>query len=307
MNRIINYHGIKNATWFENTLIILKSKYKMVSIDEIEDYYFNGGSLQNACHITFDDGDISFYNMVYPILKRYNIPATIFVSPANCISGQNFWFQEIVGYDNSEMIKIISSYLKIDYIYLEKYSVSSILKCLKIDQIWEIIQIYQKKFNVYPKSPQNINVDQLLELGGSGIVRIGAHTQTHPILANESDENSEKEISDSFKGLQSILGHEIKYFAYPNGYPDFDFGQREIDFLIKMNCKIAFSCEPGGFNIDNNTLSINRLGFSHGSEIFIRMKLLLREYWDYFKECVIKGEIDFRIELNRIIENRNTQ
>lgn len=160
MNRIINFHGIKNSSWFEDTLIILKSKYTMVSIDEIEDYYYRGGKLKNACHITFDDGDISFYNMAYPILKHHNIPASIFVSPKVCTDRKNFWFQEIKGYDYSELKKIIVKFLHIEPKYLKQYSINSILKCLKIDQIWSIIELYQKQFNVSPKEPQNISVDQ---------------------------------------------------------------------------------------------------------------------------------------------------
>jgi peptidoglycan/xylan/chitin deacetylase (PgdA/CDA1 family) len=307
MNRIINYHGIKNSSWFEDTLIILKSRYNMVSIDEIEDFYYNRGNLKNACHITFDDGDISFYNMVYPILKRHNIPATIFVSPNMCLEKKNFWFQEIVDYNYTEMKKIISEYLQIELKYLKQYSISAILKCLSIAQIWEIIEIYKKHFGIPQKDPQNISVDQLLELEKSGLIKIGAHTINHPILANENDDNSEKEIIGSFQGLQEILGHEIKYFAYPNGYPNFDFGQREINILKNMNCKIAFSCEPGSFDIKNNTLSINRLGFSHGSKIFIRLKLLLGEYWDYIKESILKSEIEVRIELDKKILLRSTR
>jgi len=298
MNKVINFHSIKNGSWFEDILIILKSKYTIIEIDEIEDLYYNDKRIVNKCHLTFDDGDISFYETVYPILKKYNIPATIYVSPTIIKERKNFWFQEIRGYDTGEMTKIICEFLNIKFNVLNKYSLNAILKCLKIEQIWTIIEIYQKRFNIAAKEPCNISLEQLIEIDSYGLVKIGAHTLNHPILANESDEKSRIEIAESIKGLQEILGHEIKYFAYPNGFPIVDFGHREINILKQNNCKISFSCEPGSFNIQNNPLSIDRIGFSHGSLLFVRTKLILGQYWDSLRDLIIKGEIQTRIEID---------
>jgi len=298
MNKAINFHSISDSSWFEGILNILKSKYTMTGIDEIEDLFFENKKISNKCHITFDDGEISFYNIVYPILKKYNIPATIFVSPDIIKERKNFWFQEIIGYNQNEVKKIICEFLNINYFVLDHYSLTAILKCLKIDQIWTIIEIYQKRFNIAPKEPCNISIDQLLEIDSYGLIKIGSHTLNHPILANESDEKSRSEITESINGLKEILGHEIKYFAYPNGFPIVDFGHREIETLKQNKCKIAFSCEPGSFNIQNNPLSIDRIGFSHGSLLFVKTKLFLGAYWDSIRDIIIKGEIQTRIEID---------
>ena len=305
MNKAINFHGISNASWFEDILIILKSKYTMISIDELEDMYYNDKKITNSCHLTFDDGDISFYKLVYPILKKHNVPATIFVSPTIIKEQKNFWFQEIAGYDHQEVKKIICEVLDIRLAVLNSYSLNAIIKCLKIEQIWAILEAYQKRFNIAPKEPCNIGIDQLIEIDSYGLVKIGAHTLNHPILANENDEKSSSEITDSIKGLQEILGHEIKYFAYPNGFPIIDFGHREINFLKENNCKIAFSCEPGSFSILNNPLSIDRIGFSHGSLFFVRTKLILGGYWDSVRDFILKGEIQTRIEIDTMILKRS--
>ena len=76
-----------------------------------------------------------------------------------------------------------------------------------------------------------MNLDEILELEKSDLVTIGAHTLNHPILQNESLETSRKEITDSIIELEKLLGHKIKYFAYPNGAKALDFGMREIDIL----------------------------------------------------------------------------
>ena len=51
--------------------------------------------------ITFDDGDLSIYGIVYPLLKLYEVPATFFLVP-------NFVGE--VGYMSWEQIREMSSY-----------------------------------------------------------------------------------------------------------------------------------------------------------------------------------------------------
>ena len=199
-----------------------------------------------------------------------------------------------------EMKKIISERVEIDNHIISKYSLGSILKNLKIDLIWEIIGAYQQRFNIKTKEPQNMNLDQLLEIDKQGLVAIGAHTQTHPILANEDDEKSQTEIVDSIKGLKNILNHEITCFAYPNGGPKLDFGGREMDTLKANNCQVAFSTETKNFAITNNPLSVPRYGLSYGGANFIKTKLFFGSYWETIKNLRRKGESKERMELKRI-------
>ena len=290
MNKVINFHNVKDSSWFDMTITILKSKYTMIGIGELESYYYEGKNLKNACHITIDDGDKTFYDVIFPILKKHNIPATIFVSPRICREGKNFWFQEIRGYNEIEIKKIIFERVKIDNHIISKHSAESILKSLDIDLIWEIILAYQQLFSIKVKKPQNMNLDQLLEIDKHGLVVIGAHTETHPILANEDDEKSQKEIVDSIEGLRNILNHEIACFAYPNGTPKLDFGEREMDILKTNNCKIAFSIESENFTIKNHPLSIPRYGLSIGSANFIKTKLFLGNYWEKMKNFIWEAE-----------------
>jgi peptidoglycan/xylan/chitin deacetylase (PgdA/CDA1 family) len=299
MNIVINFHNITDITWFKSVITFLKKKYIIISIEELEDYFYGMNNLKNACHITFDDGDLTFYEVAYPILKQQNIPASLYVSPKICKLKENFWFQEIRDYNEEEIKKLIYHYTLINTSVLKKFPMTSAIKCLNIELIWKIIQSYQEKFHIAKKKPLNINIDQLIEIDREGLVKIGAHTENHPILANEDYETCEREITTSFDNLKGILGHEIKYFAYPNGIPKYDFGQREIEILKKNNCRIAFSANPDNFTKLNNPLSINRYSLSHGNMLFISSKLLLKENWDKIKNLFRKSEIQTRIELNR--------
>jgi hypothetical protein len=56
------------------------------------------------------------------------------------------------------------------------------------------------------------------------------HTVTHPILARATDEESRREIVESWKRLRAEATRPLQILAYPNGRWG-DFGQRETDVL----------------------------------------------------------------------------
>lgn len=86
---ILMYHSVsKNSKFstilvdkFERQMVFLKKNaYRVeklsVLIDELKQQKKTSGSVA----LTFDDGYEDFYVNVYPILKRYNLPATVFVT-----------------------------------------------------------------------------------------------------------------------------------------------------------------------------------------------------------------------------------
>ena len=59
---------------------LVKEKYHFVSMKDIYAFYYNGVNLPDkSIVLTFDDGFEDNYINAYPILKKYNIPATIFL------------------------------------------------------------------------------------------------------------------------------------------------------------------------------------------------------------------------------------
>jgi len=278
---VINFHELNDPVWFENIICFLKKKYNPVHLPELISLYNKGNELTNICHITVDDGDRSFYKGIYPVLKKHKIPVTIFVSSDAAINQVNFWFQEIMGYERQRLLKIFSEVTGINVNDIKEFPLVNIFQCLTIDPIWEIINRYQKQYKPDKKPCQNMCVNELKEVENSGLVTIGAHTLRHPILANEELHISKNEIASSITNLADILGHEIKYFAYPNGIPDLDFGQREMDLLNDCGCTCSFSTESGNFNLRSSLLSMPRYGLSCGdSRSYMKTKLFFGSYWN---------------------------
>ena len=271
-NIILNFHAINDSQWFENILKIIKRLYKPISYEDVENFYLQGEMIKHACHITFDDGHLSFYEIVFPLLKRHNIPASIFVSPKVISDKINFWFQEINGYDFEILNKIIDT--RYGFKRFEAIPVKAKLKRLKINEIWDVIYEYQKQTGTQPKSCVNMNKNQIIEVYQSGLVHVGAHTMNHPILKNESVDTVEYEIGTSVAELGKLLGTSIHSFAYPNGKPKLDFDNREIDILKKNGIKLAFSTVAKTLKEEDDLFSIPRSGFEGGSTPYIYLKLL---------------------------------
>jgi len=299
MNRIINFHVVKDIKWFDSIISSLKSSYNLVSVDTVYDFYLGNSNHKNICHITVDDGDKTFYDNIFPVLKKHNISATLFVSPTICKKEENFWFQEISGYNPLELKRIIGNLYNIPNDILKKYQVENILKAMSIKKIKGIINNYQKANRTSRKYFRNITVDQLKEIHSSGFVTIGAHTMNHPILSKEDEEESRYEVCNSISDLSDILNTQIKYFAYPNGIPEMDFNAREEVFLKDAGINLAFSTVSKNLSRTDSFTRIPRFQISDNESFSsVKKKLLLGPVWEPFKRLKTHSEFNERKQLN---------
>ena len=96
--RILMYHSIDDdhsylhsvsPIAFEKQMQFLATKYNVISLNQILEY-FDGDRAwpDNPVVITFDDGLANVYTTAYPILKKYKLPATVFLVPDWITSGE---------------------------------------------------------------------------------------------------------------------------------------------------------------------------------------------------------------------------
>jgi len=305
MNKILNFHLVNDIEWFDKIISLIKRKYNIVSIDTLEQYYNGTIKLKNACHITVDDGDKTFYDIIYPVLKKYKVPASLYVSPKIFKNQTNYWFQEVEGYKVEILKRIIAEQEKVEIQRLAQYDIFTILKSFEISKIHDILKAYRDETNTPLKPYQNMSIEELKEVDEFGLVTIGAHTMNHPILNNETDDSSKYEISSSVEELESLLGHSVKCFSYPNGIPGFDFTEREQNFLKQKNIKLTFSTKAINFRFSDNVFSIPRIGVSNNENmLFLKAKLFLGSFWDYLKKVKSDGEYTQRKKLKEIFHVR---
>jgi peptidoglycan/xylan/chitin deacetylase (PgdA/CDA1 family) len=94
--RILCFHGINDnyinpygvaVSDFSEQMRFLSNNYEVVQIDRVIARIQEGKSLQSSMiAVSFDDGYQDFYFHAYPILKKYAIPATVFL-PTGSIDG----------------------------------------------------------------------------------------------------------------------------------------------------------------------------------------------------------------------------
>src|SRR5215467_4075836 len=88
------FTGMKIDT-FEKHMEYLSDYYDIMSLEEIIDRMKYNDIPDDTIAITFDDGYKDVYLNAYPILKKFSIPATIFL-PTSCIdTGEVLWHDRV--------------------------------------------------------------------------------------------------------------------------------------------------------------------------------------------------------------------
>ena len=302
---VLTFHKEEDGPLFEKIIIALKAGYRLVSIEQLEMLLLQKQSTKNICHISFDDGERSFYSTIFPLLIKHNVPVSLFISPDVVSFNTNYWFQEIEGWDEKILKSILAQHLNMRSDKLKEFPATSILKNLSFHNISAIIESYRQQTGSEKKAPQNMNTDELKTVDASGLVTVGAHTLNHPVLANENDDDCYYEISQSIKRLETLLGHPVKYFAYPNGRAGIDFGEREMTYLRENMVSIAFSSELGNLSSSTNVLSVPRMGFSRmglePSNPLIVYRLNLGKNWIDIKSIFKPSEKKFRQRIKKLL------
>lgn len=84
-------------------------------------------------------------------------------------------------------------------------------------------------------------------------VDFGCHSYSHRLLFDLDDHSLKKEVSESKKILENILGRKIHAFAYPHGRAD-----EKTRNLVKKNYKLAFRINPALNNNQVDRYNLNR-------------------------------------------------
>lgn len=221
-NRILSlYFHNPSPRVFENVIKwCVYHKYRFVNLDEM--YNTITGKIcpnERIVFISFDDGWRTNLDLL-PIVEKYSVPITIFVTTEPIISGNYWWEYGLNLYGANEVEKI---------------------KKLPYAQFKEVVSEIKTKCNLIRSA---INESELEKLIKHPLVSVQSHTVTHPILTNCDMATLTYELSESKKYLEEKLKKEVIAFSYPNG----NVGMREMEAVKKAGYKIAFTTQP--INID---------------------------------------------------------
>lgn len=282
-------NGITLPQNFDKQIRYLTKKCNLISMDTLMDCWQNNKPLpKRAVIITFDDGYKDNYLYAYPILRKYDVPATIFLTSGCINSGNLLWWDKVTHL----IAETLLSEITIDGIGHFNLRTPS--------QKWRAISTIRKKIKVLPELDKlafikqlqkNTKVQVKVELAGKiylsweeiaemlkNGVSFGSHTKTHPVLTKIPVEAADKEISESKKKLEKELAQPITFFSYPNGREG-DFDQKTKEILKRNNFKAAVTSVYGKNILYNNgfdVYNLNRIMIGNKSfnTFLARIKLL---------------------------------
>ena len=253
--RIIMFHGIEKnrADSFHKQIDYLNRYFKIVPLGTlIETAKINdSANTSNEIALTFDDGLRNNVTVVYPILRKFEAPATFFVCPGLIESGKWLWNHEV----RCRMRSLAPSDLTL---LLEKLSANTDtieatvewMKTLcrhKRKNAEELIRDATPRFRPTPEQEGAYNImnwDELAFLDPQ-LITIGSHTRTHPILTTLPEDEAKAELLESRHCLGVKLQRPVDFFCYPNGSYN-----EHIYRAVKNIYRAAVTVESGTLSTD---------------------------------------------------------
>jgi len=265
------FFPITSIRVFEKQIMHLVENYNVVPLDEIVDRLKNGASVRGRVAITFDDGFRDNYENAYPILRKYNVPATIFLATQFIETGAAPWFIKLryifmktdkIDYRTSLNGKSISFQMRTRE---ERYGASEAImiyfkNCLDAERV-SVTDRLCEELSVRDFGGLDnlmLNWSQVREMSEQGI-SFGAHTVSHPVLATVPLDEAKREISESKKKIEERIGKPVSSFAYPFGKKA-DYKPEIFPILEKIQFKCAVTTEAGINNYGTSLFELNRFG-----------------------------------------------
>ncbi len=201
--------------------------------------------------ITFDDGYRDNLDVAVPILERYGLHATFFITTAYQDGGMmwnDLLIESLLNWPEPELDLRAIGFNRYEWRTAEQ----------RVRQLPTVIHGFKylphdlrerEAAALYARSGVNsprlmMNADEILNLHRCGM-GIGGHTHSHPILSRLTVEGARTEIATNKARIEEIIGQPLPLFAYPNGKPGLDFTLVHVALVREAGYQAAFSSSPG--------------------------------------------------------------
>ena len=265
------FPGEVDAQRFDAACAWLRRWYRVLPLDEAATRLTEGSLPSRSLAITFDDGYADNHTVALPILQRHGLVATFFVA-TGFLDGGCMWNDRIVeavrqcrgdvldlttigAFEDAVRIRhptanIVDRRRAIDTILLA-------LKHLKPGERQVGTDAIVRAAGARVPADLMMTGQQVLALAQAGM-QLGGHTENHPILARLSDSEALAEIVRGRVALESISQAPITLFAYPNGRPDLDYGERDVALVRSAGFQAAVTTAWGAAGAGADPLQLPR-------------------------------------------------
>lgn len=233
---ILLYHRVAPRTWdpwnlkvtpkhFEEHMRYIADHYPVLRFEE------DWSEVEEpSVVVTFDDGYLDNYTIALPILEKYRIPATIFVSTGSMGTEDLLWWDclDRLVMAREDVPASVTVNGEAFALYGERrdgngtllHEVWKVLKQSLPSQRDAVLQELKRGLgeDVYRSaSDRVVTGEELKRLADSPWITIGGHTVTHSMLSVESEEMQKWEFAESKHRIEEIIGDAVDVMSYPFG------------------------------------------------------------------------------------------
>jgi peptidoglycan/xylan/chitin deacetylase (PgdA/CDA1 family) len=257
--------GEPSAAEFEHRMRWVKANFEVLPLSEAVRALRDDGLPRGALCITFDDGYADNYDVALPVLLRHGLAATFFVATDFLDGG--CMFNDVV---IEALRRARSAHLDLDDLGLGRHPLGSDGQRVgAIDRILARLKYFEPErrrrvaLDIAKRAGSRVPSDlmmtsaQVRALHAAGM-EIGAHTVTHPILAEIPLERARHEMEASRARLEQITGAPVRLFAYPNGRPRRDYHAGHAALARELGFAAAVSTAWGAARAGDDLYQIPR-------------------------------------------------
>jgi peptidoglycan/xylan/chitin deacetylase (PgdA/CDA1 family) len=287
---VLTYHGLRCSapppgfSWpllhvdsFASQLSYLKDRYRIAPIDDAIQELLSGGLSEPTACITFDDGYRSNFTLGLDVLQRYAAPATIYLATGLIGTNRILWTAELdLAFQQTTRHSVDLRPLEPGIVRLGSVMQRAVLARRVIDQLKALQRgalterLAAVRTELEVPTPEHggaygfMSWDEVKTMEESGLIRFGAHTVNHEIVARLNDRELSEEIVNSINTVQQRVRKPSATFAYPNGTRT-DFDERAVAVLRTCGCAGAVSTIEGLNDRRTDAFALRR--FNIGSEL----------------------------------------
>jgi peptidoglycan/xylan/chitin deacetylase (PgdA/CDA1 family) len=274
------------ASSFDKQMRYVSRNFKVISIEKLVAAITHGDDISsNTIAVTFDDGWRDNYTEAFSILKKYKIPAMIFLATDLVKSGkippfleismllgkEDIWpakavgiFREIIDKHNLTAIIPELNPSQLQLMARNPYHYMRTLMMLDYKYMQEIIDAMLAELHINKADWSNIrwmiNAEEIGEMAAAGI-EFGSHGESHDLMVLIKLDQVSRELKHSKEYIESLLGKKTNILAYPNGDYN-DKIKREVQAAGYLGAMAMYNEETTD-NIDR--FALRRTGFSEGA------------------------------------------
>jgi peptidoglycan/xylan/chitin deacetylase (PgdA/CDA1 family) len=254
-----------DAARFDRIVGFIARHFRVLRLADAARRLADGTLPAAAACITFDDGYRDNLEVATPVLRRHGVTATFFIA-AGYIDGGRMWNDTVIeavraappggidwsdlGLDRHDLGDAASRVAAYE----------SMLRRLKYLEPAERLQTsveIARRVGLPDRSSLMMTPAQLRALRDAGM-DIGGHTLTHPILRRIDEAQARSEIGEGRDRLTQWLGEAPTVFAYPNGVPGRDYGERDVALVRAAGFRAAVSTARGAAGAGSDLFQIPR-------------------------------------------------